>query len=56
MNDKKEIYLPGLNGIRAIAAIGVMVSHISLSLNHFVGHQKGSGMALAGEGVTMFFY
>lgn len=61
---KKIIYLPGLNGIRAIAAIAVVVSHIILDLEdfglfaHFLGTQengKPQTWDLAGYGVTMFF-
>ena len=52
--ETKKIYLPGLNGIRAIAAIAVVASHI----NH---RSIGFGLPvmplldLAGYGVTMFF-
>jgi peptidoglycan/LPS O-acetylase OafA/YrhL len=61
---KKTIYLPGLNGIRAIAAIAVVVSHIILNLEnfglfaHFLGTQENGNPQtwnLAGYGVTMFF-
>lgn len=60
----KTIYLPGLNGLRAIAAIAVVVSHITLALNEFGLNNKifgtdsngnASGLALAGNGVTIFF-
>ena len=58
------IYLPGLNGLRAIAAIAVVISHITLGLGEFGlndkifgtnidGNAKGSN--LAGFGVTIFF-
>jgi peptidoglycan/LPS O-acetylase OafA/YrhL len=33
--NKELVYLPGLNGIRTIAATGVMISHINLSLGKF---------------------
>ncbi|MAZ37152.1 MAG: hypothetical protein CL842_06855 [Crocinitomicaceae bacterium] len=61
---KNIIYLPGLNGIRAIAAIAVVVSHITLSLddigldsNIFGTYDSGKPRALdlAGYGVSMFF-
>jgi peptidoglycan/LPS O-acetylase OafA/YrhL len=62
MNQAK-IYLPGLNGIRAIAAIGVVVSHITrrgmdFGLNPYLfGSDNGDtvGWDLAEFGVTMFF-
>ena len=58
------IHLNGLNGIRAIAALAVVVSHITLSLdkiglnpNIFGTFPDGSprGLDLAGFGVSMFF-
>ncbi|MFA5388740.1 MAG: acyltransferase [Candidatus Omnitrophota bacterium] len=60
----KTIYFPGLNGLRAISAIGVVISHITLKLQdfnldpHIFGSfQDGSpkGLFLAGYGVTIFF-
>jgi peptidoglycan/LPS O-acetylase OafA/YrhL len=60
----KVKYLEGLNGIRAIASIAVVVSHITLSLDYF-GLNKflfgtfddgtARGLLLAGYGVNMFF-
>ncbi len=61
---KKTIYLPGLNGLRAIAAMAVVVSHITLSLGSFGLNAKifgtdsegnATGLLLAGYGVTIFF-
>lgn len=58
------VYFPGLNGIRAIAAIAVVISHITLNLNEFDlnPHLFGTfldgnpkGLSLAGYGVSMFF-
>ncbi len=58
------VYLPGLNGLRAIAAFAVIISHITLSLNHFGLKTKLFGVNmygtilgwnLAGYGVTLFF-
>lgn len=54
MQDEKSIYLPGLNGIRAIAAIAVVISHIGLNLKLYNISNFG-GYALASHGVTMFF-
>lgn len=60
----KAIYLPGLNGLRAIAAIAVVFSHITLELYQFGLNSKifgvnyegeAMGLALAGHGVTIFF-
>jgi peptidoglycan/LPS O-acetylase OafA/YrhL len=58
------IYLPGLNGIRAIAAIAVVIAHITLNLEafgldpHLFGtYSDGTPrtLDLAGYGVSMFF-
>jgi peptidoglycan/LPS O-acetylase OafA/YrhL len=49
----RSIYFPGLNGIRAIAALLVVCSHISLSLEIF-GFSDYGGIDMAGYGVTMF--
>jgi len=58
------IYFSGLNGLRAIAAIAVLISHITLALNDynldpfiFGAYQDGKprGTDLAGYGVTIFF-
>lgn len=59
-----NIYFSGLNGIRAIASIAVVISHITLALGTFgldpfvFGKAKDGtpkGLLLAGYGVTMFF-
>lgn len=65
MDKEKEkiVFLPGLNGIRTIAALGVMVSHITLALGaldldiSLFGYKNGniSAWALGEHGVTMFF-
>lgn len=52
MNSK--LYLPGLNGLRAIAAFSVIFSHIGLDLDKF-GLHKFAGYDLANFGVTIFF-
>lgn len=49
-----KIYLPGLNGLRAIAAFAVIISHIGLALDNF-GLEKHKGYDLANFGVTIFF-
>jgi peptidoglycan/LPS O-acetylase OafA/YrhL len=49
-----KIYLPGLNGFRAIAALAVVFSHINLNLGKF-GLDRGEGLQLANFGVTIFF-
>jgi peptidoglycan/LPS O-acetylase OafA/YrhL len=58
------VYLPGLNGLRAIAALAVVVAHITLSLKEFgldnkiLGTDKdgnATGLYLAVHGVTIFF-
>lgn len=63
--ENKPIFLSGLNGIRTIAAFGVVISHINLSLGRFdiktislFGfNEKGAqkGWVLGEHGVTMFF-
>lgn len=60
INLKNTIHLPGLNGIRAIASLGVVISHTTLALASFGidTSNLGSfvhGVDLAGFGVTMFF-
>lgn len=58
------VYLPGLNGLRSIAALSVVVSHIALSIRGFnlkiylFGiNEKGlpNSWYLGSNGVTMFF-
>lgn len=49
-----KIFLPGLNGIRAIAALAVLISHINNRMEYF-GLPKKELLDLAGYGVTMFF-
>jgi peptidoglycan/LPS O-acetylase OafA/YrhL len=63
--DNKPIFLSGLNGIRTIAAFGVLISHINLSLGGFgvktfslFGFNKNGGQeawVLGEHGVTIFF-
>lgn len=64
MNIKPTIYLRGLNGIRAIAALGVLISHTNMALKKFsikefsfFGFRDGnqSSWNLGEQGVTMFF-
>ncbi len=66
VESSKQTYtnLPGLNGIRAIAAFGVVTSHTILALGNFglnpaiFGINKDGSVVtwlLAGFGVTMFF-
>lgn len=54
MSENKSLYLPGLNGIRAIAAILVVLSHVSLKTSQ-LGFPKNEGIKMAAYGVTMFF-
>ena len=49
-----KIYFPGLNGIRALAALGVLVSHTLASLSRFgISHPRS--IQFANAGVTIFF-
>lgn len=54
MKENNPIYLPGLNGIRAIAAMSVVVSHINNRLNLY-SLEKGTLMSVADYAVTVFF-
>jgi peptidoglycan/LPS O-acetylase OafA/YrhL len=58
------IYFPGLHGLRAVAAIAVIISHITVSLNQFglnpslfgtFDDGTPRGLYLAHYGVTIFF-
>ena len=60
----KPIYLPGLNGLRAIASLAVVISHTTLALSQFGLNSKifgtdsdgnPKGLDLAGDGVSIFF-
>jgi peptidoglycan/LPS O-acetylase OafA/YrhL len=63
--EKKPIFLSGLNGIRTIAACGVLFSHVNLTLGKFgLGtfslfgfskEGKANSWVLGEHGVTMFF-
>ena len=52
MNHK--VHLSGLNGIRAIAALAVVFSHLGMDSESF-GIEAVHGIDLAGFGVTIFF-
>jgi peptidoglycan/LPS O-acetylase OafA/YrhL len=49
-----NIYLPGLNGLRTIAALSVVVSHITIAFPDF-GLAYIGGWSFAAQGVTLFF-
>ncbi|MBL0234347.1 MAG: acyltransferase [Chitinophagaceae bacterium] len=49
-----KVHLRGLNGIRAIASLAVVISHIALNFENF-GFSPSHGLDLAGFGVSMFF-
>ena len=51
---QKKIYLPGLNGIRAIAAMSVIISHIGLGLEYYKMHNLNF-QSFSTHAVTMFF-
>jgi peptidoglycan/LPS O-acetylase OafA/YrhL len=62
--NNKPVYFPGLNGLRAMAAIAVVISHTTLHLKEFnlnpflfgtFQNGKPQGLQLAGYGVTIFF-
>lgn len=54
MKAENRLYLRGLNGFRAIAAMAVIFSHINLNLHKFSMPDK-PGLQLASFGVTVFF-
>ena len=60
----RPVYFAGLNGLRTIAALAVVVSHITLNLPQFgldphifgtFPDGKPKGLDLAGHGVSIFF-
>lgn len=64
MEKEKAIFFPGLNGIRAIAALAVVLSHLTKELErfglnpHLFGTMENGnprGLDLAEFGVTIFF-
>lgn len=55
ITQQKGIHLKGLNGIRAIAALSVVISHALLSLQYFGAKKVEGGWDFATYGVTMFF-
>lgn len=64
MRQMKFLHLPGLNGLRAIAALAVVISHITLALgtfglNPFIFGTSSDGapqgLNMAGFGVSIFF-
>lgn len=62
--NSKTIYFPGLNGLRALAALSVVVFHLTVDFETFnlspflfgvMPDGKPKGFAMAGFGVTIFF-
>lgn len=51
----KTIHFSGLNGIRALAAISVLVSHTLSDLSYFGLNHLGKSYNMASLGVTIFF-
>ena len=51
----EKIYLPGLNGLRAIAALSVVIAHISQKGIADFGLPFLTELPMAGFGVTLFF-
>ena len=48
-------FLPGLNGLRAIAALSIVVAHLSLNAIADFGLTNIVHLPMAGFGVTLFF-
>lgn len=64
VNKLDRVYFPGLNGLRALAALAVVLSHITISLeqfkldSHLIGtlpNGNARGIDLADYGVSIFF-
>lgn len=62
MNNDKTIYFPGLNGLRALSALAVVLSHLRINMPRFFPALPGdiaatdpSGLPVAGFGVSVFF-
>src|SRR5438128_9910033 len=59
----KAIHLPGLNGLRAIAALGVLLSHTVMALVDYnlkplfgsLPNGRPAGLSIGGYGVIIFF-
>lgn len=64
MNSNKPIYFPGLNGLRALAALSVVIFHLTRDFAEFnlspylfgtLPDGSPKGFTMAGFGVTIFF-
>jgi len=64
MSSNKTIFFPGLNGLRALAALSVVITHLTIDLGHFnlspyllgtLADGSPKGFTMAGFGVTIFF-
>ncbi len=64
MSNSKPIYFPGLNGLRALAALSVVIFHLTRDFGQFnlspyifgtLADGSPKGFAMAGYGVTIFF-
>ena len=64
MSSNKPIYFPGLNGLRALAALSVVIFHLTRDFGQFnlspyifgtLADGSPKGFAMAGYGVTIFF-
>jgi peptidoglycan/LPS O-acetylase OafA/YrhL len=64
MSSNKPIFFPGLNGLRALAALSVVVFHLTRDFAEFnlspyifgnTPRRVAKGFAMAGYGVTIFF-
>lgn len=55
ISSKKTIYYKGLNGIRAIAVLSVLISHIIVGANFINPSYELDELDIANYGVTMFF-
>lgn len=55
ISSKKTVYYKGLNGIRAIAVLSVLISHIIVGANYINPQYELDQLDVANYGVTMFF-
>ena len=65
MSSNKPIYFPGLNGLRELAELSVVIFHLTrdfgqFNLSHYIfgtlADGSPKGFAMSGYGVTIFFH
>ena len=65
MSSNKPIYFPGLNGLRELAELSVVIFHLTRDFGQFnlspyifgtLADGSPKGFAMSGYGVTIFFH